>query len=47
MMNYLFAAYTIIWVVLFGYMFTLARRLHVLRGEVEQMQRMLDRLKRD
>ncbi|HVN79134.1 MAG TPA: CcmD family protein [Terriglobia bacterium] len=42
-MSYLFAAYSIIWLVLFGYVFSLARRLHALRGEIDQMQRMLDR----
>ena len=42
-MSYLFAAYSIIWLVLFGYMFSLARRVHVLRGEIDQMQRMLER----
>ncbi len=42
-MSYLFAAYTIIWVVLFGYVFSLARRIHALRGEIDQMQQRLDR----
>ena len=45
-MSYLFAAYTIIWIVLFGYVFSLARRLHAFRDEIDQMQRALDKHKK-
>ena len=40
-MNYLFAAYTVIWVVLFGYVFRLSRRQQALKGEIDRMQQQL------
>ena len=47
LMSYLFAAYALIWIVLFGYLFSLARRLQALKEEIDRMQRMLDGLKRN
>lgn len=41
-MNYLFAAYTIIWVVLFAYIFSVARRQQKIRETVDRVQRMLE-----
>jgi len=41
-MNYLFAAYTMIWIILFGYVFTLARRQHRLKEEIDRMGRVLN-----
>ena len=46
-MSYLFAAYTLIWIVLFGYLFSLASRLQALKGEIDRIQRMLDEPKRN
>ena len=40
-MNYLFAAYTLIWIVLFAYVFRLSRRQQALKGEIDQMQQQL------
>lgn len=37
-LDFLFAAYTIVWVLLFGYMFSIARRQKNLEKEIEQMQ---------
>ena len=39
--SYLFAAYTIIWVVLFGYVVSLGRREKGLRDEIEALKRAL------
>jgi CcmD family protein len=35
MMKYLFAAYTVIWIVLFIYMFSLSRRVNGVKKELE------------
>lgn len=40
-MNYLFAAYTLIWIVLFGYVLRLSRRQQALKVEIDQMQQQL------
>ena len=40
-MNYLFAAYTIIWIVLFAYVFSLARRQQKLKEEIERVSQLL------
>ena len=37
-MTYLFAAYSIIWVVIFGYVFSIGRRQSQLEREVETLQ---------
>jgi len=36
---YLFAAYTIIWIVLFGYMFFMAQQVGDLRSQLEALHR--------
>ena len=41
-MNYLFAAYTIIWIVLFAYIFSIARRQQKIREAVDRVQQMLE-----
>lgn len=41
-MTYLFAAYTIIWVILFSYIFYLSRRQRKIQDEVTRVQRLLD-----
>ncbi|MBS4025566.1 MAG: CcmD family protein [Clostridia bacterium] len=40
-MNYLFAAYTVIWVLLFGYLVTLGKRQNKLAEELEILKRNL------
>ncbi|MFZ3171358.1 MAG: CcmD family protein [Carboxydocellales bacterium] len=37
-MTYLFAAYSIIWVVIFGYVFSIGQRQRQLEREVETLQ---------
>lgn len=44
-MNYLFAAYTLIWIVLFGYVFHLSRRQQALKGEIERMRQLASQKK--
>ncbi|MBI4301896.1 MAG: CcmD family protein [Chloroflexi bacterium] len=39
---YLFAAYTIIWAVVFGYVLSLSRRASQLRRELESLKRSLE-----
>lgn len=41
-LSYLFYGYTVIWVIILGYMFTLARREQNLRSQVEELKRALD-----
>lgn len=36
-MKYLFAAYTIIWIVLFFYLFSISRRVKAVQKEVESL----------
>jgi CcmD family protein len=40
---YLFAAYTIIWIALFGYLFNLSRRQQRLREEMNSLRRAMER----
>jgi CcmD family protein len=40
-MNYLFAAYTVIWVLLFGYMVALGKRQNKLAEELELLKKSL------
>ena len=39
---YLFAAFAVSWVVLFGYLFYVNRRQHELRKEIARLQNMLE-----
>lgn len=39
---YVFAAYTVAWVVILGYLFLLARRQQELRWEIEALRRALE-----
>ena len=39
-LGYLFAAYLTIWVLLFGYMFSIAKRQKALEKEIKQLQDM-------
>ncbi len=41
-LSYLFAAYTIIWVVIFGYIFTLSRRNQELGKEIVALKEKLE-----
>ncbi len=41
-MSYLFAAYTITWVVFFAYLFSLHRRQRSLRREIEALRETLE-----
>jgi len=40
---YLFAAYTVIWIALFAYLFNLSRRQDRLRQEMDSLRRSLER----
>ncbi len=42
-MTYLFAAYTIIWVVLFAYIFSISRRQHKFHEEIDRLKQMLEK----
>ncbi len=39
---YLFAAFAVSWVVLFGYLFYVNRRQHEMKKEIARLQRVLD-----
>ncbi len=39
---YLFAAFAVSWVVLFGYLFYVNRRQHEMKKEIARLQRILD-----
>ena len=39
---YLFAAFAVSWVVLFGYLFYLNRRQHEMKKEIARLQRVVD-----
>jgi CcmD family protein len=41
-MTYLFAAYTAIWILLFAYVFSIARRQQKIQDEVDRVQKLLD-----
>ncbi len=45
-MNYLFAAYTIIWIVLFVYIFSIARRQQKIQETVDRVQKVLESQKK-
>ena len=40
---YLFAAFAVTWVVLFGYLFYVNRRQHEMRKEIARLQNLLER----
>ena len=42
-MNYLFAACAVIWFLLFGYVFTIAKRQQKVQDDLAHIQEMLDR----
>ncbi len=46
-MNYLFAAYTAIWIILAVYLFTIHSRERKLREDVERLKAMLSKEKTD
>ncbi len=37
-LSYLFAGYAVIWIFLFGYLYSLSRRERQLRGEIERLK---------
>lgn len=45
-MSFLFAAYTIIWVLLFAYIFSIARRQRKVQEDLAQMQQWLSQQKK-
>ena len=45
-MTYLFAAYTLIWVVLFAYVFSLSRRQHKFREEITRLEQLIENRKK-
>ena len=45
-MNYLFAAYAAIWILLFGYMFSISRRQRQVQDDLEQVRERLRHEKR-
>jgi CcmD family protein len=44
--TYLFAAYSAIWILLFAYVFSIARRQQKIQDEVNRVQRLLDSRKK-
>ncbi len=38
-LSYLFYGYTVIWVIILGYLFTLSRREQQLRAEIEELKK--------
>ena len=44
---YLFAAFAVSWVILFGYLFYVNRRQHELRKEISRLQNILDQTPED
>ena len=42
-MTWLFAAYTIIWIAIFGYIFSIDRKQRALAGEFDALKRKLDK----
>ncbi len=42
-MNYLIAAYLIMWIVIFAYILNISRRQHRLEEEVTRLQQLLDK----
>ena len=45
-MTYLFAAYTLIWVVLFAYIFNISRRQHKFHEEIARLEQLLENRKK-
>ena len=45
-MTYLFAAYTLIWVVLFAYIFNISRRQHKFHEEIKRLEQLLENRKK-
>ncbi len=41
-LSYLFYGYSVIWIIILGYVFTLSRREQNLRGQVEELRRTVD-----
>jgi CcmD family protein len=41
-LSYLFYGYTVIWVIILGYLFTLSRRESHLRAEVDELKRSIE-----
>jgi len=46
-LSFLFAAYTIIWAVIFGYVFYLYRKQRKLQREIDLLKETIDKQKRD
>ena len=46
-LSFLFAAYTIIWAVIFGYVFYLYRKQRKLQREIDLLKETMDKQKRD
>lgn len=44
-LSYLFAAYAVVWVVLFGYVYSLLRRTKELRQDLEDFKKGIDKAK--
>jgi CcmD family protein len=45
-MTYLFAAYTAVWVVLFGYVFSISRRQQKFQDELARLQELINSRKK-
>jgi CcmD family protein len=45
-MNYLFASYTVIWLLLFAYLLSIARRLKKVQDDLSQIQEWMDQQKK-
>jgi CcmD family protein len=45
-MNYLFASYTVIWLLLFAYVISIARRQKKVQDDLSQIQEWMDRQKK-
>jgi CcmD family protein len=45
-MNYLFASYTVIWLLLFAYVMSIARRQKKVQDDLSQIQEWMDRQKK-
>jgi len=42
-LNFLFAAYTVVWVLLFAYVFGVSRRNRTLEKEIDELRALLER----
>jgi CcmD family protein len=45
-LSYLFAAYTLIWVIVFGYVFFMQRKQRSLQRQIDRLQESVDKSKR-